>query len=59
MLEHVHAEPEQEIHVEQAPTGDPTNPEQVQGKPRCIPPINPFFYFESLPYNKFDCVLSL
>jgi hypothetical protein len=43
MLEHGHVE--QEILVEPAAAGNPANPEQVQGKPRCISPNNSCLLF--------------
>jgi hypothetical protein len=56
-LNHAREEPESEVQVEQALV-EATNPELAQGKPRYIPQMILFFYFESLLYNKLDCALS-
>jgi hypothetical protein len=40
-LDHVQAEPEPEVQTEQTQVEASTNPKLAQGKPRCIPPIDP------------------
>jgi hypothetical protein len=53
------AEAELELQEEIAQAEASANPDQAQGKPRCIPPIILVFSFESLLYNKLDYALSL
>jgi hypothetical protein len=69
-LDHVHAEPESEVQVEevqkkygglQATSYVDTNISFEQDKPRCIPPLSLAFIFVLNHYNYvvLDCALSL